>query len=217
VEVSDDGEGIDPAVLSKLFTAFEQGEVRSRRQFAGLGLGLAICKKLIEAQGGTIAASSEGRGKGATFAVELPAVRGPAPVRGPRVREAAPGAVRPLRVLLVEDNEPTLRVMTRLLERLGHQVTAAPTMAGGLAAARRQAFDLLLSDLGLPDGSGLDLMRELRRQFDGRAVALTGYGMEEDVQRSRDAGFAAHLTKPIDIETLEDTVRKVMQRAEEGA
>jgi CheY-like chemotaxis protein len=99
--------------------------------------------------------------------------------------------------LLVEDNEATLDVMTKLLERLGHRVTAAPTMVGGLAAARGDTFDLLLSDLGLPDGSGLELMRELRDQFAGRAIALTGYGMEEDVRRCREAGFAVHLTKPI--------------------
>jgi CheY-like chemotaxis protein len=114
-------------------------------------------------------------------------------------------------VLLVEDNEATLHVMTKLLERLGHLVTAAPTMAGGLAAARGGTFDLLLSDLGLPDGSGLDLMRELRDQFAGRAVALTGYGMDEDVRRCREAGFAVHLTKPIDLQTLEDTLRNIVE------
>jgi CheY-like chemotaxis protein len=114
-------------------------------------------------------------------------------------------------VLLVEDNEPTLNVMTRLLERLGHRVTAAPTMAGGLAAARGGTFDLLLSDVGLQDGSGLELMRALHGQFAGRAIALTGYGMDEDVRRCRDAGFALHLTKPIDLQTLEDAVRRVAQ------
>ncbi|MDB5295582.1 MAG: multi-sensor hybrid histidine kinase, partial [Phycisphaerales bacterium] len=122
--------------------------------------------------------------------------------RAPLARPSAGPAVRPLRVLLVEDNEPTLRVLTRLLEGLGHRV----------AAARGGTFDLLLSDVGLPDGSGLDLMRAVREQFAGRAIALTGYGMEEDVRRCREAGFAAHLTKPVDLRTLEDAVRRVVER-----
>jgi two-component system CheB/CheR fusion protein len=211
IEVIDNGEGIDPAVLPKLFTAFEQGEVRTKRQFAGLGLGLAISEKLVEAHGGTIAAYSEGRGKGATFVIELPTVHVPArsPDEAGGAATAASQPIRSLKVLLVEDNEPTLRVLTKLLERLGHRVTMASSVADGIAASSRGEYDVLLSDLGLPDGSGLDLMRRLSNRFTGKAIALTGYGMENDIRACLEAGFTEHLTKPVNMETLLDALRRV--------
>ena len=215
VEVVDSGVGIDAAVLPRLFNAFEQGDVRAARQQAGLGLGLAISKRLAEAHGGTITASSAGRGRGATFAVEFPAVdeavrAAPAPQRpaGPRA------AARPLNVLLVEDHEPTLRVMERLLRRIGHRVTGVTSVASATAAARQDGFDLLISDLGLPDGSGLDVMRQLRDRYEGRAIALTGYGMDSDVAASREAGFAVHLTKPVDVAALQAAIGRAAGVAE---
>ena len=209
VEVSDTGAGIDPAVLPRLFDAFEQGEVRADRQQAGLGLGLAISRKLAEAHGGTISATSGGRGKGATFAVELPVQpRHPQPQR-PVPRGRLDRSAQKLSVLLIEDHEPTLRAMVRLLGQLGHAVTPVASAAGALAAARQGTFDVIISDLGLPDGSGLDVMRQLRSTYGRRAIALTGYGMESDVQASRDAGFSEHLTKPVDFETLEEAIRRV--------
>lgn len=209
VEVSDTGVGIDPAVLPRLFSAFEQGDLRASRQHAGLGLGLAITKRLVEAQGGTVAAFSEGRGRGATFTVELPAVL---------VTTQKPAASKPaplpqpdaaLSVLLVEDHEPTLRVMTRLLSRLGHRVTGATTLASATAAASQSSFDLLLSDLGLPDGSGLDLMRRVRDRYTGRAIAITGYGMESDIAASREAGFTEHVVKPVDLHALQSAISRI--------
>jgi PAS domain S-box-containing protein len=208
VEVRDTGEGIDPAVLPRLFAAFEQGEGRTGRQLAGLGLGLAISRKLAEAHGGTITAASAGRGKGATFTVELPAMAGPArPAARPA---AAPAVIRPLSILLVEDHEPTRRVMAKLLGGQGHRVTAAGTVAAAVRAAGGGAFDLLISDLGLPDGSGLDVVRALGPRLAGRAIALTGYGMDRDVAATEAAGFAAHLTKPVDVETLTATIARVI-------
>jgi PAS domain S-box-containing protein len=211
VEVIDTGSGIDPLVLPKLFSAFEQGEVRAARQQAGLGLGLAISKKLTEAHGGTIAVRSAGRGRGSTFTVELPVVIGQfvrvaSPVERPAVLRAAP---QPLNVLLVEDHEPTLRVLEKLLRQIGHRVTGTTTVTTALAAAAQEAFDLIISDLGLPDGSGLDVMRRLRREFAGRAIALTGYGMDADVDASRAAGFTLHLTKPVDLAQLESAIDRV--------
>jgi signal transduction histidine kinase/CheY-like chemotaxis protein len=211
VEVTDTGAGIDPAVLPKLFNAFEQGEVRANRQQAGLGLGLAISKKLAEAHGGTIIASSKGRGHGATFAVELPVVdeltgdAATTPYQPAEVQATGD----PLHVLLVEDHEPTLRVMERLLRRIGHRVTGVTSVASATAAASQNGFDLIISDLGLPDGSGLDVMRELRPKYSGRAIALTGYGMDSDISASRDAGFAEHLTKPVDLADLDAAIRRV--------
>ncbi|MDQ3439852.1 MAG: PAS domain S-box protein [Planctomycetota bacterium] len=214
VEVSDTGAGIDAAVLPKLFNAFEQGEVRAVRQQAGLGLGLAISRRLAEAHGGTISASSAGRGRGATFAVELPVVAVFEP-DVPRARSTATERMtRPLAVLLVEDHEATLAVMTKLLRALGHRVTGVSTVASATAAANQDAFDVIISDLGLPDGSGLDVMRRLRERYAGRAIALTGYGMESDVTASRDAGFAEHLTKPVDLAALQAAIHRVASSPE---
>jgi PAS domain S-box-containing protein len=211
VEVIDRGVGIDADVLPKLFNAFEQGNVRASRQQAGLGLGLAISKKLAEAHGGTISVRSEGQGHGATFEVELPALDVLArPGRAPQATSPnAQPITAPRHVLLVEDNEPTLATLAKLLRRMGHRVTTATTVASAMAAVRQASFDLIISDLGLPDGSGLDVMRQLGNEYEGRAIALTGYGMESDVAASREAGFAEHLTKPVDSARLNAAIRAV--------
>jgi PAS domain S-box-containing protein len=213
VEVSDTGAGIDPSVLPRLFNAFEQGEARVSRQQAGLGLGLTISKKLAEAHGGTITAFSEGRGRGATFTVELPVVDALAPQAKPPRPARLPAAERSMKVLLVEDHEPTLKVLSKLLGMMGHRVTGAASVAEAAAAADRDGFDLIISDLGLPDGSGLDVMRQLKDRYSGRAIALTGYGMESDVEATRNAGFALHLTKPVDMASLEAAIRCVQPGA----
>jgi CheY-like chemotaxis protein len=112
-----------------------------------------------------------------------------------------------LHILLVEDHEDTSRVMTRLLRTLNHEVRTAATVAFAIEMAKSHRFDLVISDLGLPDRSGLDLMRELKAAYGITGIALTGFGMEADIEKSREAGFAAHLTKPIRIETLESIIR----------
>ena len=116
----------------------------------------------------------------------------------------------PLRLLLVEDHESTLEVLSRLLTRAGHQVVTAGTLKGALAAATAGAFDVVISDLGLPDGTGNELMEILRARYNLRGIALSGYGMEDDVVRSRQAGFAAHLTKPVDFRQLQRALDEVM-------
>jgi CheY-like chemotaxis protein len=210
VEVADNGAGVDADLLPKLFDAFEQGDVRLAKQQAGLGLGLAISKRLVEAHRGTITAHSPGRGCGSTFIVELPlVVEALAQAASP-----TPHAVRlktQLNILLVEDHAPSLRALARLLIQMGHRVMTATTVASALATAGLSKFDLLISDLGLPDGSGLDVMRRLRETFKDRAIALTGYGMESDVAASRDAGFVEHLIKPVDVEQLNDAIARVVQ------
>jgi len=216
VEVADTGVGIDPAVLPRLFRAFEQGEWRAGRPRVGLGLGLSISRRLAEAHGGTITAHSDGPGRGATFTVELPVVDAPAPAVAVVQVQRATGAVRPLRVLLVEDHEPTQRVMERLLTRNGHAVTCAMSAAAAAAAAAAAEFDLIVSDLGLPDGSGLDVLRQLGGRYAGRAIAVTGYGMESDIAASRAAGFAEHLTKPVDLAALEAAIWRVAEGDREG-
>ena len=218
IEVGDDGIGIDPAVLPLIFDPFQQGETQITRKFGGLGLGLAICRGIVEAHGGTIAARGGAGGLGATFRVALGALPRPE-VEGPGTPlDAPPGAATPprspaapLAILVVEDAEATRWLMARLLRRLGHEVTAAGTVAAAAAAATARAFDLVVSDIGLPDGTGLDLIRRvvaLRGPLP--SIALTGYGMEEDVLRSREAGFTAHMTKPIDFGKLEAMIGRVL-------
>jgi signal transduction histidine kinase/ActR/RegA family two-component response regulator len=220
VEVRDSGIGIEPHLLERIFDAFEQGEPSITRRFGGLGLGLSISKALIDAQGGRLTAASEGKDRGATFMVELPVVPAPLPPKPDAVRPAnaagifaAPGVA--LRILLVDDHEDTARAMARLLRRLGHRVTTAHTMAEAVAEYDREGgADLLISDIGLPDGSGLELIRELQARTNSnggsgpvRGIALSGFGMADDVRKSKDAGFFDHLTKPINFQKLEATIR----------
>jgi two-component system CheB/CheR fusion protein len=202
--VSDSGIGIPPEMLPAIFNPFEQAERSITRQFGGLGLGLTICKAIVELHGGTIEAHSEGRGKGASFRVCLP-LQAPAlpPSPAPRPGKPEPKAAHPLRILVVEDHGDTARIMQRMLRHDGHDVAVAGDIATALRLMEERAFDLLLSDLGLPDGSGVDLMRTLREH--GRTlpgIALSGYGQEEDIRRSKEAGFAAHLTKPTSLDQL---------------
>ncbi|WP_435009790.1 PAS domain S-box protein [Tundrisphaera lichenicola] len=211
VEVIDNGVGIDPEVLPRLFDAFEQGDVRSNQSFAGLGLGLAISRKLVNAHGGKIDAISPGKGLGATFTVEIETIDHPSREASSSSITTIPKVVdEPMTVLLVEDHDATQRILARLLGRLGHRVTPVSSVAAALAVCTQHHFDLILSDLGLPDGSGLDLMRRLGTTYQGRAVALTGYGMESDIRASRDAGFAEHLIKPVDLDSLKTTITRVI-------
>jgi PAS domain S-box-containing protein len=210
LSIADSGIGIDPQLLPKLFNAFEQGSPTVTRQFGGLGLGLAISKALIDAHGGKLEAHSEGIGHGATFTIQLPLTpssKSKDATRGP----AAPMATaHPLRILLVEDHGDTQQMMVRLLEGSGHQVRTADCVNSALDVAATCQFDLVISDLGLPDGSGLDLMHQLRKRHGICGIALSGYGMEIDIQRSREAGFAHHLTKPVTPDGLEAAIWQVV-------
>jgi PAS domain S-box-containing protein len=200
IAVVDHGIGIEPEVLPRLFNAFEQGDPTVTRSFGGLGLGLAISKALVDLHDGTLTGMSSGRGHGATFTVTLAIVAAPRPEE--IAAAAGVGAARGLRLLLVEDHEPTLEVMAALLEMAGHDVNTAPDLRSARALAASHEFDLVVSDLGLPDGTGFDLMRELRDLYGLKGIAVSGYGMEEDMRRSREAGFLEHLVKPVDVEKL---------------
>jgi CheY-like chemotaxis protein len=213
VEVRDTGIGIEPQVLPRIFDAFEQGERSITRRFGGLGLGLAISKALIDMQGGRLVADSAGKGRGALFLVELVAAEPPARTgeRPSAGNEPATGLAG-LNILLVDDHEDTARAMGRLLKRLGYRITTAHTCTDAVAAFGRDTFDLVISDIGLPDGSGLELMRQLRQQKDVCGIALSGFGMEEDVRKSKEAGFHEHLTKPINFQKLQQVIREVTAR-----
>lgn len=210
IRVTDSGIGIDPAQLPRLFNPFAQADSTIAPRFGGLGLGLSLSRSLAELHGGSISASSPGLGRGATFEITLP-LR-PADADEPAAPVPRPDAAREarhLKILLVEDHELTAHMMARLLRTFGHEVRTANSVGDAQRSAAAESFDLLISDVGLPDGTGLELMRDLARRYAIRGIALTGYGMEDDVRRSAEAGFAEHLTKPIDPSRLRAAIDRL--------
>jgi PAS domain S-box-containing protein len=212
VEISDNGLGLTEEELKRIFAAFAQGDHASNGsgKFGGLGLGLVISRMLVHLHSGVIHASSDGRDKGSTFSIELPLCELPAETTAPggslmveALMVDGKKAAKPRRVLLVEDHQPTCATLTELLSRRRFQVAAVTTLQDARALAAREEFDILISDIGLPDGSGYELMSELRDRQRLFGIALTGYGMLEDMERSRQAGFATHLTKPVSIAALD--------------
>jgi len=200
LRVRDTGAGIDPATMARLFSPFAQGDGTLDRSLGGLGLGLAVSKSIVELHGGTIAARSDGEGKGAEFAVSLPLLRRDR--AGPPAPSAAPPRVR-RRVVLIEDNPDSALTLRDLLELEGHAVVVAPDGARGIEAALSAAPDVVLCDVGLPDLDGYEVARRLRAGGSrSRLVALTGYASPEDVERARAAGFDDHLAKPPDLGRL---------------
>jgi len=199
VEITDTGLGIEAETLPKIFDAFEQG---GRTQLGGLGLGLAISKTLVEAHKGTITAQSAGRNKGSTFTLVFPTCEKAeariAPAISARVSER-----QSMRILLVEDHEDTNRSLTNLLRRRGYHVQSALNFQSALNLSAKEQFDVLISDLALPDGNGIELMRTLGSERPVLGIALTGFGMESDIRKSQEAGFKHHLVKPIDLNKLD--------------
>ncbi|MFX1694527.1 response regulator [Paraburkholderia sp. A1RO-1] len=213
IEVEDTGIGIAPDQIGKLFHAFEQGSHNMTRQFGGLGLGLAVTKALTEAHGGTVSAKSPGSHCGATFTIVLPTAA-PASGAARPADHSGPHRAGALDILLIEDHDDTAEVMSQLIRTLGHDVSVAASVASALALTAAQHFDLVVSDIGLPDGSGIDFIRAFRKESAAPAIALTGFGTDDDVRRSLDAGFTAHLTKPVNFEQLERLIEAtVTQRA----
>jgi len=206
VAFSDSGCGMSAGTLGGLFHPFEQPE-RPASRTGGLGIGLTISRNLMHAHSGDIEAASEGPGRGAKFSVWMPALgddQVPVATAHPVRREAE--ATRPLSILLVEDHVDSAGVMARILNSLGHSVEVAGTIAAGLAALRGGGFDLVLSDIGLPDGTGLEFIAQARAFCSTPMIAITGYGMENDVAKHRDAGFLRQLTKPIRYDQLEEMI-----------
>jgi CheY-like chemotaxis protein len=207
VQVRDEGIGIPAEILPRIFDAFEQGEEKITRQFGGLGLGLAICKALVELHGGEIRAESNGQGTGAVFSIELPgSATQPGAAPAPRQETSTP---RLLSLLIVEDHTDTARALSRLLRRSGYMVESASDVASAVAMARAGNFDLVISDLGLPDATGYELMRQLQRLGGIKGIAMSGYGMDEDVRKSREAGFSEHLVKPVNVTRLREAIQRV--------
>ncbi|QGZ61539.1 hybrid sensor histidine kinase/response regulator [Paraburkholderia acidisoli] len=206
IVVEDTGIGIAPEQIGKLFHAFEQGS-HNRSQFGGLGLGLAVTRALTEAHGGRVSAKSPGAHCGATFTIVLPTAAAPdiEPTIADLQVQHPSGA---LNILLVEDHDDTAEVMSQLMRALGHDVAVAGSVAGALALSSAERFDLVVSDIGLPDGSGIDFIRAFRTNSTVPAIALTGFGTDDDVRRSVEAGFTAHLTKPVNFIQLERLIEQ---------
>lgn len=209
IEVADSGIGIKANLMPRIFDAFEQGGGVITSKYGGLGLGLAISKRVVDLHSGTISVRSDGPGCGATFTVTLNAME-TSLLEGPVLfLESEPDPIKHVRILFVEDHEDTARVLGRILRNAGFEVSHAGTIAEALALAGGRRFDLLISDLGLPDGSGLELIKALRDAQGIRGIALSGFGTDEDVAASVAAGFAAHLTKPVDWERLKKEIERL--------
>ena len=203
VEIQDDGMGIEPGRLASIFGAFSP--IKPQPTATGVGLGLAITRAIVDGHDGEIRAGSDGKGCGSVFRISLPAsARAAAPAEG--APHATIVSVRGKTILVVEDHDDTRRVLSRALRRRGFGVTAAGSVAAASEQFASSHADLIICDIGLPDGSGWDLMEELRPHGPVRAIAVSGFGMEHDVKKSREVGFIAHLTKPIDFARLESLI-----------
>jgi len=205
VEIADTGLGIEPESLPKIFDAFEQG---GRTQLGGLGLGLAISKALVEAHNGSITAESAGPNKGSKFTLTFPTCE-KVDAQAPLTASPITAERRAMRILLVEDHEDTKQSLTKLLRLRVYNVQSASNIKSALGLITKDQFDVPISDLGLPDGSGIDLIRKVSSDRPVLGIALTGFGMEEDVRKSREAGFKHHLVKPIDLNKLDSIIQEL--------
>jgi PAS domain S-box-containing protein len=207
-EITDTGIGIEPEQQERIFNAFEQAELSITRQFGGLGLGLTISDTLLKLHGGTISVQSEGKNRGASFRVTLDALHDPA-LASTSATNGEASTSRALRLLLVDDHADTRRTLSRLLGKCGHEVSTADCAQSALELLDRGRFDALISDIGLPDHSGYELVREAKERQPLKGIALSGFGMEEDVRRSLEAGFDYHLTKPVEFDELRSLLQKI--------
>ena len=213
ISVRDTGIGMDPELLARVFTPFEQGAHPFQPRQGGLGLGLAISKAIAEAHDAVLTATSPGDGQGATFNLMMKTVA-PAQIEPPDCRLAGrDGKVPPLRILLVDDHADTCTAFANLLTRRGHNVTIAKDLTSALRVVGSESFDLLVSDLGLPDGSGLELMEKFRARAGLPGIAISGYGTHADVEASLAAGFVQHRVQPVTFDQLQTTIEQAITGA----
>lgn len=207
IEVMDTGEGIAQEQLPRVFEAFSQADRSLDRARGGLGLGLSLVRGIVELLGGSVSASSGGVGKGATFVITLPVIE--APFQESANAIGASATVPRLRVLVIEDNRASAELLSMMLRLSGHEVAVAHHGVDGLLAARERQPDAVLCDLGLPAMDGFEVARVLRGEgFSGRLIAITGYGEQEYCRLAIDAGFDAHLVKPVNHQDLAKELSK---------
>ena len=218
LEVADAGRGISDAFLPHVFEMFKQADAATTRGEGGLGIGLALVKNLAELHGGRVEVSSEGEGRGATFRVWLPMRQHTG--CSPLVDGAgdAGTVLDGVRILLIDDTADTLETFGYLLEHEGAIVTPASSGAQALSLVEPGKFDLVISDVGMPQMDGYEMMAELRRRphlAHLPALALTGYGRAQDVQRALASGFQAHLDKPVDFVRLREVIGALLAGAKD--
>jgi PAS domain S-box-containing protein len=211
LSVTDNGQGIDSSFLPHIFEIFRQADPGTSRAQSGMGIGLAVVQQLVELHGGSVSAYSAGAGKGATFTIRLPRSANSKSHSSP-AQDLGIGSLAGMSVLVVDDSEDTTEMVRRLLEIGGASVCSATSGFEALRLAHEKEFDVVLSDISMPEMDGFEFLSKLR-QIPGKqhlpAVALTGFGRPEDVQRASDNGFYAHLTKPFDIQRLALLLQKV--------
>jgi signal transduction histidine kinase len=213
IEFRDTGIGIEPWPLKHIFDAFFQVQLSVKQRGTGLGLGLAICKAITEAHGGTLNVASGGLGQGTTFRFELATVDEPhTNLSGVTADAAMPGRREGLRLLLVEDHDDTRVVLARLLRRRGYDVEVARDAQEARSLSDQKTFDLLVSDIALPDATGCELLKELSAKNGLRGIAMSGFGSDVDLAQSKEAGFLEHLVKPIDTRTLDAAIQRLVAR-----
>lgn len=206
LRVADQGPGLSLDMMSRVFDLFVQGGQGLARKSGGMGIGLALVKRLTELQGGTVAVASEGEGRGATFSVRFPSVAAPAGSPSLSMR-TMPIARR--KILLIDDNADMRQMLATSLSIQGHEVSEAGDGLGAVQLANELAPEVVIVDIGLPEIDGYEVARRLRANpatREVRLIALTGYGQQEDKQRAIDAGFDEHLTKPVDADTLDRVI-----------
>jgi two-component system CheB/CheR fusion protein len=215
ISFRDTGIGIEQSALPKIFQAFEQGAPIITKNFGGLGLGLAISKAIADLHGASLRAESDGPGEGATFTFIIETIDSDtAATTHQRMASIDEDHGKSWRILFVDDHEDTGRVNQLLLERRGYQVKLAHSVTEAKQFSDNEDFDLVISDIGLPDGNGLDVIRYLREHHQSiKGIALSGFGMEEDVVRSMEAGFNHHLTKPVTFNRLLEVIENVMRKS----
>ena len=208
LRVLDTGIGLSPELAARVFDLFVQGDRELDRSLGGLGIGLTLVRRLAEMHGGTVSVRSPGEGQGSEFIVRLPAIDPPQPAAA-REDKAAPAEA--LDVLVVEDNADARETLQMLLELSGHRVRTAEDGPSGLAAGLEHKPDVMLVDIGLPRMDGYEVARRLHEAAGASRpfmIAVTGYGTPEDRQRAMDAGFDAHVVKPVDYDALTQVLRK---------
>ncbi len=210
VRITDSGIGMDVETLGRMFQPFEQGS-NVLTSHGGLGLGMSISHGLVSAHDGVIVPASDGPGKGSSITITLPAMKVLGAAHKPGRKQEASFTVAPLKILLVEDHPESAIIIAKLLESKGHTVTKADSVAAALEACTSSSFDIILSDVGLPDGTGYEFMEQFRALYGTQvpSVALTGFGMDEDIAQSLEAGFNEHLTKPVNFQKLDQILAKL--------
>jgi two-component system CheB/CheR fusion protein len=215
--VADTGQGIDPSFLPHVFEMFRQADGSNRRRHGGLGIGLALVRQLVQLHGGTISAESGGPNKGSRFTVRLPLLREAASLAVSASAAPELSVFLETSFLVLDDSEDSIAMMAELLRLAGAQVVTATNGVDALRIASENDFDVILSDISMPEMDGFEFLERLRK-IDGRqdvpVIAITGFGRNDDIERARAAGFYSHLTKPVDLRALTEVLETLMNKGD---